>query len=302
MEDSFYNFLKTLHVNMVILNQDGTIVKILNRSPKSHRVNCIIPYLNKIQTKENIYVLCDPDGIGCVLGKDKQTQFKEFTNNNTFLLMDIIEPELYGKKCKLVPDHYILDPWFFNIIIPKICNVDIKFNDKLPICFFRGAYTGHRILENDILMNKRIKCAMKFKDNPFFDIKLNECDNFPKEDLKTKYNLDLVNRVDPSEYCRYKYCLSIDGYVSAWRRPVEIMYARSVLLMQHSFKQYFYDRLIDGHNYIRINDDFSNLDEKVDFLIKNEDIAKQIAKHGYDLALEIFNQNALINTLKSAIE
>ena len=291
MNNSFYHFLKTLRVNVVILKPDRTIVKILNRSPESRRVDCIIPYLNKINTNEDIYILCDPDNIETEI-RDT-SQFKSFTNNNTFLIMDIVNPELYGKQCELVPDHYLLDPLFFDRIIPEILKKHITFSDKLPICFFRGAYTGHRILDNDILMNKRIKCAINFKNNANFDIGLTECDNFPKDELKTKYNIDLVSRVHPSEYCKYKYCLSIDGYVSAWRRPVEIMYAGSVLLMQHSFKQYFYDRLINGYNYIRINDDLSNLDETIKFLIKNEAVAKQIAKNGHDLALDIFNRKAI---------
>lgn len=143
---------------------------------------------------------------------------------------------------------------------------------------------------------------MQFKHNPLCDIRPNLCDNFPLEDLKSLYGLDVSPRVNETDYCNYKYCLSINGYVSAWRRPAEIMYAGSVLLMQHSYKQYFYDYLINHHNYIRVNHDFSNLEDTIIYLNNHPRVAESIAKRGHELAIKLFNRAAIAEALRRACE
>jgi spore maturation protein CgeB len=52
----------------------------------------------------------------------------------------------------------------------------------------------------------------------------------------------------------------------------------------YSFRQWYYDRLIPWENYVPVNSDFSDLIEKVEWLVANEAKAMEIGKRGYELA------------------
>ena len=296
-----FKFFSNKPLNCVFFFTDSSHATIMKRSLTSRRVNNIIEIIKKIKIKNNVIVLCDPDSITNMINKNEYDTFREITSIYTYLVCDLLnDRSFYGSRIKLIPDHYIIDPFFHDYKTVQINKHRIPFVNKINICFFRGANTGENNVEN-VLTNKRIKCALMVKNNPKFDVKFTWLSLFTNEKMN-ELGLPIIPRVPESDYCKYKYCLSIDGFVSAWERPAQIMLAGSVLVMQHSFTQFFYDKLIDGHNYIRINDDFSNLIDKINFLEENQDISEKIAENGYQLALKLFNYNGLINEIKNAVE
>ena len=71
--------------------------------------------------------------------------------------------------------------------------------------------------------------------------------------------------------------MSVDGYTSAWKRPVFIMSSNSLLLKTSSSSmQWFYDKLIPGVNFVQIKDDLSDLFSKREEMEKNPTKAKEI--------------------------
>lgn len=282
-------------IDILILKTDGTIIKKISTT-NNGRIHYMSEYIKNFKVNIDTYILCNPDKLPYNLVKQLNLLT---TINFRFLLCDdlhIMDPRMY----KLIPDHYLIQKNLDNDL-SIIKKHTLQFHKRSSVCFFRGSPSGTLIKDNEVFTNRRIKCTVSFRDNPDFDIGLVE-NCISEKDLYENYNLKFVSRVHPKEYCKYKFCLSLDGFVSAWKRPAEIMFAGAVLLMQHSYEQYFYDKLIDGYNYIRIDDSLSNLEEKLTFLKDNPTTAETIAKNGRLLAEQIFNEDSIKKTFKEIIE
>ena len=76
-----------------------------------------------------------------------------------------------------------------------------------------------------------------------------------------------------AEALKYKYLISIDGNTAAWKRPEWIMASNSVLFKTTSkFYQWFYDGLVPWHNYIPVRPDLTDVQEKLEWARRNDDI------------------------------
>jgi hypothetical protein len=80
-----------------------------------------------------------------------------------------------------------------------------------------------------------------------------------------------------SEQIKYKYILDVDGWSNTWDATVWKLYSGSVLLKVKSlWKQWYYDELKEWEHYVPINNDFSDLNEKIEWCINNDDKCKKI--------------------------
>lgn len=103
-----------------------------------------------------------------------------------------------------------------------------------------------------------------------------------------------------SEQIKYKYILDIDGWSNTWDATVWKLYSGSVLLKVKSlWKQWYYDELKEWEHYVPINNDFSDLNEKILWCINNDDKCKIIIKNASDFVTNKLN-NAYV--VKKTIE
>lgn len=78
--------------------------------------------------------------------------------------------------------------------------------------------------------------------------------------------------------------MSIDGTVAAYRLPY-LLAGGSLLLKQESkYYEHFYNNMIPNVHYIPIKKNLSDLIEKVNWALDNDDQAEQIARSGQDFA------------------
>ena len=195
-------------------------------------------------------------------------------------------------------------------IFPDGCNnpynpppdFELDFDKKQSRCIFRGSATG---CGNNRKTNMRIEAALMsyelekegtFKntsDQDILDIKLTSWNKKPKIynkefsqiDPKTypdDFKVGDENRIDTKEQSNYKYVLNIDGHVKAFRLGNEFRMGSVVLIVKSPYTLWFMDKLEDEVNCIFINEDLTNLQERLSWCIKNDGKCKQIAKSGMD--------------------
>jgi hypothetical protein len=148
-------------------------------------------------------------------------------------------------------------------------NDKIKFEDKINKIVWRGgAYRPHRKV-----------MIQKFYDHSLCDIGQT---NKPKEDApweKDKMTID--------EQLKYKFILSIEGNDVATNLKW-IMSSNSLAFMTKPKYDSWYmeDTLIPNYHYVLLKDDYSDLEEKIEYYIENTSEANRIIKN----AQEYLNQ------------
>jgi hypothetical protein len=87
---------------------------------------------------------------------------------------------------------------------------------------------------------------------------------------------------------KFRYLLCFDGNnAPPYERPETIMISGSVPLYQTNYEKYWSFLLSDGINYIKINDDLSNLITVIKDLNANPERALKIAEEARKLAKEV---------------
>jgi len=98
------------------------------------------------------------------------------------------------------------------------------------------------------------------------------------------------NQLTIPEMMQYKYILDIDGWSNTWDATVWKLYSGSVLLKVNSvFKQWYYDELKEWIHYVPIENDFSDLNEKIEWCIHNNDKCIEITNNAKQFVIEKLN-------------
>ena len=112
---------------------------------------------------------------------------------------------------------------------------------------------------------------------------LEEFINIINRDRGLKYFMTEENHL------RYKYLISIDGNVAAWKRVPWIMLSDSVLFLQNKFIQYFYTAIKPWIHYIPLKDDISDIFEKIYWAKMHDVESKKISENA-----TLFTQKCLM--------
>jgi hypothetical protein len=119
--------------------------------------------------------------------------------------------------------------------------------------------------------------------------------------IKELISYGLVKKaVDFKSSLSYKFLIDIDGYSNAWSGFYTKLLTGSLIfkiLSQNNFKQWYYDRLKPWVHFIPIKHDFSDLNEKVQWALSNDDKAKRIAENSQKFAFNLNLENELNNSL-----
>jgi len=214
--------------------------------------------------------------------------------NEHQFIEEVIEPDKYpifhDKKtifamCKktndkhtiLVPDsHYISNHGYLDIF-SKMDKERISFTSKTPMCVWRG-YLGNGTVHN--FFDPSDKHGLNQRD--YFK-KLHSENRFPK----VNYEESTMSKEDQA---KFKYILDIDGFSNTWDATVWKLYSGSVLLkLKSRWKQWYYDDLHEWEHYVPVENDFSDLNDKIEWCIHNEDKCIQITENAKRFVLDKLN-------------
>jgi hypothetical protein len=200
----------------------------------------------------------------------------------------------YKNKINTVPivdPHYVIrNGYIENINI--INNNFIKWEDKINTCIWRGD------IKNGYSYN-------------FFNIP--ESKVHPREYFIQLYEKSLLNNINfkneltsIEDQIKYKYILDIDGFASTWSATVWKLYSGSVLLKQKSvWSQWYYDDFKEYEHYVPVENDFSDLNNQIQWCIDNDDKCKIIVSNAKKFVQERLNwdivKNDMINIFNKII-
>lgn len=264
---------------------------ILNYKPM---IEYWMKYIDPSLPSKYYVILCPMDGFGSLGNVNNILTERIMTPDNLHTIKGLDGPILYtfetneypifhSKRivyaaCKhindtttvLLPDfHYILEHGY-KYKLKEIDNQTIPYRSRKSECIWRGMLVNgsvHNFLNSDgKTLNPR-----------FYFQKLHKEGKFPKVNFEDKSN-------SITEQMKYKYILDIDGFASTWSATVWKLYSGSVLLKCHSkWKQWYYDDFHEWVHYVPVEDDFSDLNQKIEWCIEHEDECLRIVDNAKKL-------------------
>jgi hypothetical protein len=170
-------------------------------------------------------------------------------------------------------------------LLKKYPKLDIPFEKKYNICIWRGSTTGSKknIANRFQLVEKYYKKKEKIDIGFCKDANININDHvkFYKTFYSNKDYFKLSKKaLNIEELLKYKYLISVEGNDVAsglkW-----MLYSNSVVLMAkpRNFSWIMEDKLIPNFHYILLKDDFSDLEEKIEWCNDNQLKCLNISKN-----------------------
>jgi hypothetical protein len=240
---------------------------------------------NKLNKRKYYILICYSDGYKF----DEESDVKDFLsfrskNQNNYIFTFCKRWNDNNSIC--IPDFYYTTDKKYLKHKTEIDSINIKWEDKKNICIWRGN------VQNGYITNF-------FDSNNKFN--LNQRKYFVKlhdEGQITNINYQ-NNEMSISDQLQYKYILDIDGWANTWDATIWKLYSGSVLLkVQSTWKQWYYDELKEWIHYVPINNDFSDLNLKIEWCKSNDDKCKEIVNNARNFVIEkIFDAEYVNNKI-----
>ena len=211
-------------------------------------------------------------------------------------------------------------------LVDKFLNIsDIEliddFDKRTRLMIFRGKLSGcYPENKNINLRLATISTIWKIPDyKKYYDVGLSKLynsiivenhiynkDDDPKNDVEllrkdypylTKYIVDVlpINKL----LSNYQFVLSIDGYVSAWRLPYELLMGNVVFVLTQ-YTTWFSDLLMDNINCIKISN-INLLHERYMSIYNNIDLCHKISIGANSLGKKLFNKNFIYRRILDSV-
>lgn len=182
------------------------------------------------------------------------------------------------------------------------------WDERRNIVFWRGGTTGVRLQPPPSYDEKvswiwlpRLHLCDLAKRSPHaevLDIAVSNFRQIPESVVKERAVAagQIKPPVEKSEFAKYRYQIDIDGNSNAWGLIEKLLMGSTILKIDspYGFRQWFYDRLAPFETHVPIQSDFSDFDEKIDWVLSHPDQARQIAKQGAALGAELTFSRALM--------
>lgn len=197
--------------------------------------------------------------------------------------------------------------------------INQNYDSKINTAIFRGSATGcGTIIKN----NPRLKAAyltQKLYKHPNYGIN-NKNDGVLYLDaritkfsskVKKHYSEEYINFINPDKLklylskkltinsiSNYKYILSIEGNIAAFRLSLELSYNSVILLVKSDFYIWYQPLLKPWIHYVPIKQDLSDLIQKIDWCKKNDKKCKKIANNALIFYKTYINLNSIQDYLE----
>ena len=216
------------------------------------------------------------------------------------------------KNKNLIPDLYSLNAAKkINTQLPKINFEEFKqrWLIKQNKMYWRGSTTGHSY-ENLRELNKlkRVEICKKFRESKNMDIKISRItQNGTNKEKIRKYLIQekiYGKQVSENIFINYKYYPDIPGNSLAWGTITKYLGGSLIFKAEVGKQLYYYNLLEEWIHFIPVNNDFSDLEEKLIWSENNQIKSLEIAYSGYTIILEYLKNidNHFINKSKLYLE
>ena len=162
---------------------------------------------------------------------------------------------------------------------------DIKIIDwgsRISMVFWRGGASGFDY------PSIRMKVTDKLYEKSYADVRITKWSNW--EDNKCIPEKHFGDRCDINKHLLYKYILIIDGNCIASNHQWVFGSGAVPIMVTHPDNDYWFKKYLTPMvHYVPIKYDLSDLTEKIEWLIENDDKARRISENAMQFAHEIFS-------------
>lgn len=164
-----------------------------------------------------------------------------------------------------------------------------KWSDKIKMGLFRGRDSN----------KARLTLAELSQTSELLDAGITSY-NFRKIDVD-KWG-PKANYVALHDMAKWKYNLLIDGTVAAYRAPYLFQLGTLILKQQSEYYEWWYGDIEDGKHYVEIAKDASDVIDKIQWAIDNDEQARTIAERGARQAEAILTSENMYCYYAKALE
>ena len=191
----------------------------------------------------------------------------------------------------LVPDAIFLGEQAYRRVARHYAEHAVPWDERRPVAFWRGTTTG-RCAPGEWRTLDRVRlCELGAAHPDLFDVGISDVVQLNEADTAAVRASSLMRPFVPdTEFIRYRWQIDIDGNSNAWPGMFLKLLSGSPVLKVASrggYRQWYYDRLVPGVNFVPVATDLSDLVEKVRWLKANAAEARRIGTAGRALALSM---------------
>lgn len=192
--------------------------------------------------------------------------------------------------------HIPLDDTTFRLGLRAVLESIVKpvWEERKDTVFWRGGASG---LDRPSI---RTSVTAGLLDHPHTDVRLTKWQGW--EESQGISETFFAERADLNEHCKHKYIMIIDGNCIASSHQWVFGSGAVPIMITHPDNEYWFRRhLTPMVNYVPIRYDLSDLKEQIDWLVANDDKAKEIARNAMLLSDTIFAPEYQMSYIDSAI-
>lgn len=150
----------------------------------------------------------------------------------------------------------------------------IPWQDRLTKAYFRGRDSNQARL--DLVRLHR-------NNSELFDVGITNWFFF---DYDEAVYGPKANHVSFHDFFQYKYQLNLDGTVAAYRLPYLLAGGSLVLKQDSDYYEHFYRHLQPWVHYVPLERDVSDVVERLEWALENDDQAQEMADHAFQFVLD----------------
>jgi hypothetical protein len=196
----------------------------------------------------------------------------------------------------LLPDPYFYSTLGYHELRLAMPREGVKWKDREPMAFWRGSTTGlldgqPSIQSHNMTELLRIRlCEIALSHARIMDFGITEVVQAAGPEVADALRdfceqKGMLKSFVPIEHmARYKLILDIDGNANSWGLFAKLLLGSCVLKVESVWEEWFYEKLVPWRHYVPVNADLSDLTEKIQWCLDNDQEAEAIGKAGAQLA------------------
>lgn len=191
-----------------------------------------------------------------------------------------------------------------NRAYPKIESIDWK--NKFDKAVFRGATTGAGVRSET---NQRLKALDLSEKRPdllnvgitSWNFRPRKYEGEPYLQTIERHSYPKSNKLSLQEQSDYKYILTLEGHVAAYRLSYELSTQSVILLADSKWKMWYYQFLKPYEHYVPVSENLNNLIEQIEWCRNNDSKCKEIAKNAKKFYDTFLNTKGILDFLQKLL-
>jgi hypothetical protein len=218
------------------------------------------------------------------------------TTDNAIALDRCVSFERRQGECSLtlLPDPYFYSSLGYHELRLAISRDRLRWRDREPVAFWRGSTTGlldgqPSIQRHNMTELLRLRLCELGLGETRMDFGITGIVQAEPEVADALRNLCeqkgiLKPFVPIEQMAPYKLLVDIDGNANSWGLFAKFLLGSCVLKVESVWEEWFYQKLVPWRHYVPVSADLSDLREKVQWCLDNDQEAEAIGEAGARLA------------------